>query len=182
MISSPIGEQAEAYRIVWDRELVDIAQAFAKYESLQGFKGIVATAKGLGARFDSSSFQQARAAAGMAEGEIFQISGLPLDVSESEVLHFTDDLHWKVEVIKGSRMVRGRTASVRVRAARAPKQDVVKVVSGQEIITLHITTPTRRTASQVKEDDKLPNTWQQAFKSTSGKVSRPFSTATGRAG
>ena len=122
MLSSPIGEQAAAYRIVWDKDLTSTQQAYDKYEHLSGFRGVVATSRGLGARFLAAEYQQARNAAGLPEGELFQISGVPLDMQETEVKHVLTDMQWQAEILAGSRLARGRTAVFKVRASQSPAE------------------------------------------------------------
>ena len=85
------------------------AQTRQRYSHIAGFRGVVATPRGLGARFVASKLQEARTSAGLEPGDVFTVFGIPLEVAESEMESILTDLNWPAKVIDNSRRVRGRT-------------------------------------------------------------------------
>ena len=97
-------------------------------------------------------------------------------MEETEVKNVLADLQWQAEILAGSRVVRGRTAIFRARASTPPKQDIVRLLSGNEVITMHITTPLKKKHEPSKAKDDEPETWQQAMRSSLGKTTLPVTT------
>ena len=129
--------------------------------------------KGLGARFEAQAYQCARSQAGLPTGEIHVIQGFPLDMAEAELKDILADAHWITEPMMVSRRVRGRMAHMRVRSAAPPpheSHDILRVISQDEVITLHILPLIREKPVALKEPDLAPQTWSDAFKRALGKT------------
>ena len=182
MVCMPIGDNAAGYRVMWDRTLCKVEEVYQRYSHIEGFAGVVCSQKGLGFRISASSYQSARTAMGLPGGEVFLLHGVPLDMAEDEIAAIMKDSGWAAEAIPGTKRVRGRVATVKLRAMTVPQKRVLKVVSGREVITLQISDPE---VKQRKPEQQLPTpqTWAQALKQGLGKTivdSEPALASSGR--
>ena len=118
---SPTGEAIRKFKVVWDRETSTLEALHKKFSHLKGFSGPVLSARGIGARFEEDSYQEARQKAGLAVGRIFSISGLPPENSEQDIVELMKDCNWEVQPIPGSKRVKGMMAMIRVRAQTEPQ-------------------------------------------------------------
>ena len=128
------------------------------------------TSKGLGARFTSTTIASARKGAGMAAGELYQISGLPCTMLESEIVSVLQQAGWQAELLSHSRRVRSGMTMCKARSERAPPQKTVRLRLGSEIITLQITEISRPERVQKQSTQAAPSTGAQVAKQALGKT------------
>ena len=161
----------QRYKIVWDREATLLTDMNRKFAHIHGFAGVVLSSKGLGARFTEASYQDARQKSGLAVGVAYQINGIPVENSEQDTVALMGDCQWPVQVVPGSRKVKGRMAQIKVRAASPPPREVLRVTCDREIYTLHIQEQTGNPTKQKKPEAPQPDnrTWADAVRTSLGR-------------
>ena len=177
---TPLGAQTQQYKVVWDRDLQSVKQVRERYAHITGYRGVVVTSKGLGARFSAESYQSARSSAGLVTGDLYTIQGLPLALPENEVSDILNDVKWSARVVEGSRRARGRSASVRVRADKPPPKELIRLSSGAEVFQLHIQSQQAWQHKEKAESQEAPTTWTQAMRVTLGRQLESAPSATGQ--
>ena len=173
----PIGDTSE-FRILWDPTVKTLAEARSRYSPVSGYQGLALTSKGLGARFTSTTIASARKGAGMAAGELYQISGLPCTMLESEIVSVLQQAGWQADLLSHSRRVRSGMTMYKARSERAPPQKAIRLHLGAEIITLQITEIPRPERVQKQSTHAAPSTWAQVAKQALGKADQRHAGAT----
>ena len=105
-------------------------------------------------------------------GTVFTISGLPPENSEKDIEELMKEISWPVTVIPGSKRIKARMASIRVRAMEAPPKNVIRVNMGRELYTVYVQeyAPPQKPQTQSQQTQAAHNlTWADALRSTLGR-------------
>ena len=159
---SPLGEHAQAFRVIWDRDCGLLSEITAKYSARDRFMGPVLTQKGIGARFNQAQADAAKVQSGLPAGESYLILGVPHDMREPELQAILQDTGWTVTILPQTRRVRQRRAQYVLKAPSPPPKTILKLKTGQEVTTLQIQPhkPHPEIPKQATEMPK-PSTWLQ---------------------
>ena len=99
---SPLGEEADKYKIIWDKETHSAAEVKSKYGSLTGYSGVATSGRGVGARFETDYANTARQAAGIPQGDLYQVATLPVDMGADDLRTIAKEGQWEVAVLDAS--------------------------------------------------------------------------------
>ena len=83
---SPVGDFQQSYWVIWDKDATSLAALDDKYSKLAGYEGPVMTSSAIGARFQETLYQAARESAGLPQGSLFTVAGVPVDCLECVTL------------------------------------------------------------------------------------------------
>ena len=166
----PVGPEMDGFRIIWDREADNLKKVRTKFESLPGFAGPVLTDKGCGARFDEKFIDQARQQAGLACGEVYWVSGVPVEFEPQDLPTLLAELGWTVTLLQGGRRIKGNIAHYKVRAAQRPPREIFRVRQANEILTMHVKEAANVVKKPTKDkSDPGNDTWAQVIKNSLGR-------------
>eukprot|EP00971_Amphidinium_carterae_P326081 6456691-Amphidinium_carterae.1 len=171
LILAPVGQQGLGYQVIWDRDIKYVEEARQRFDGLPGYKGLATSRGGLGARIEEASHQQALSILGRAVGEVWTLTGFPLDSVEADAQHLLTSLAWNATLMTGSRRVRGRAASYRVRSMEAPRTVALRMAIGQEVCQIHLSrnTSTKQVGEQARQrESQTPQTWAQVARQSIG--------------
>ena len=169
-LMTPIGPAGDDYKILWDREVTTVASIWAKYSQLKGYMGAGGSQTAMGARFTAGTAENAKKEAGLPTGDPFVVTGIPTDLPAGEVEPLLRDCGWVAKLVDHSRRVRGPLCSYRVRAQGPPPHQVMRIVSGKEVITLRIQESVAKKTEKTKEDQGPCSTWAEAAKRALGRA------------
>ena len=169
---APLGEYMQSYRILWDRQETLLQAMRDKYRDLPGFAGIVQTTKGMGARIQASRFGDAQLTVGQDAGENYLVKGIPVEMPVAHLETLLADMKWEATVQADSRRTRGRTATVRVRAKRAPSTTLFQVLAGEQSFAVHVEKIEPKPRREKEQPSEPPSSWAEAAKRAMGRRER----------
>lgn len=107
IFASPIGQQRQECEIIWLPVGWDIGKARAMVESLEGTRGLVINANGIGVRVESEAVEKARSRLGIRKGRVkWRARGFPVDVTAEEAQAVLRSAGWTAaQVSQGGRRI-----------------------------------------------------------------------------
>ena len=168
--ASPLGSDADSYKVLWDREGCTPEELREKFKGLPGYTGPVLTQRGGGARVLKANINAAKEMSGQIQGDAYIFRGVPTDLLEEELEELLKETGWEATILAHTRRVRFRKAQYTVKACKEPPETVLRIQSDQEITTLQIS-PYEARKPQPKQEQPAqePNNWLQAAQRALGK-------------
>ena len=168
--ASPLGNDAQDFKVLWDRECKKLGAVVEEYSSLDEYRGAVLTQKGIGARFSKEQADAAKAQSGIPMGDSFLILGVPHDMREPELQTVMQEMQWQCTILPQTRRVRQRRAQYVIKAQTPPPQAILRLKTGSEVTTLQIL-PHKPKQDQPRTvaPQTAPTTWVQVAQRALGR-------------
>eukprot|EP00971_Amphidinium_carterae_P083967 1661736-Amphidinium_carterae.1 len=165
IVLAPVGESSAGFQIIWDRELQYVEEARQRFDSLPGYQGLATSRGGLGARIIASEHQAALNILGRAMGDIWLLTGFPLNSVDADAEHLLASLQWPAALLPGGRRARGKSAIYKVRAVDDPPNVALRMAIAQEVCQIHIVKANARNhtsdAARAQQPPDKPQSWAQ---------------------
>eukprot|EP00971_Amphidinium_carterae_P352885 6492762-Amphidinium_carterae.1 len=170
--TSPVGDHAKPFRVLWDKEATTISDIRTRFSALSGYAGPVVSTTSLGFRVHEKYHNEALRALGRHEGELYYITGLPHTITTDQLQALLDDLNWDAHIMEGSRRAQRGTTTFRLRAKTPPPATYLRAAIEDLVAQIRIALHQPK-SRKIADEPKLlvqPTTWQQSARQALGVV------------